>query len=113
MVPLALPPGLGAAHGAGPRQARLDGLFGGPAHRVRGAVAVLQSRATLGHIELDQRGYAVAWTLLAVPTEDRGTSIKVLVVSVMALRLPVALQDGFPANQPTTVVRRSYTEADY
>lgn len=107
-----MPSGLGAAHGAGPRKARLDGLFGAPADWVQGAVAVLQSRTALGSVELNEGGYAVTWTLLTVPIDDRRAGIEVLVIRVMALRLSVALQDGFPADRTTAVVRRSDTYAD-
>lgn len=87
-------------------------MFGATADRVQGAVAVLQSRAALGLIKLNERGYAVTGTLLACPADDRRAGIKVLIVSVMALWLSMALQDGFPADQPTTVVRRSDTQTD-
>lgn len=101
----ALQPGLRAAHGAGPRHARLDGLLGAPAARVRGAVAVLQSRAAPGQIELDQGGDAVAGTLPPLTAEHGRARVKVLVVRVMALRLRVTLEDGFPTNQTVVGVR--------
>lgn len=103
-VHLALQPGLGAAHGAGARQARLDGQLGAAAHRVHGAVAVLQSRAGLGEVELDQGGYTVAGTLLSFPADDGRARVQILVVRVMALRLSLTLEDGFPADQPVVGV---------
>lgn len=111
-IRLALQAGLRAAHGAGPRQARFDGLLCAPADGIQGAVAVLQSRAALGSVELDQRGYAVAGALLTLPADDRGAGIQVLVVSVMTIRVSVALQDGFPADQTAVVVGRSGTETE-
>lgn len=54
----------------------------------------------------------MAGTLLAIPADDGGAGVKVLVVCVMALRFAVALEDGFPADQAAAVVWRSDAHAD-
>lgn len=108
LVPLALAPSLRAAGACSPGQAGLDGPLGAGAHRVVGAAAVLQSRPVFGQVELDERGDAVARTLLPLPVQHGSTRARVVFVRVIALGLALAVHDGLPAYQPPTVGRRGH-----
>lgn len=109
-VSLALVPGLRAPGAGSPGQTGLDGPLGVRARRVVAAAAVLQRRAVLGEVELDQRGDAVARTLLPLPSQHRAARAAVVLVRVIALGLGLAVHDGLPANQPPAVGRGSQGE---
>lgn len=109
-VSFALVPGFRAAGAGSPGQARLDGPLGARAERVVAAAAVLQRRAVLREVELDERRDAVARTLLPLPVQHRATRTVVVLVRVIALRLGLAVHDGLPADEPPTVGRRRQAE---
>lgn len=110
-VSLALVPGFRAAGAGSPGQAGLDGPLGVRAYRVVAAAAVLQRRAVLRQVELDERRDAVARTLLPIPVQHGAARTVIVIVRVIALRLGLAVQDGLPADQPPTVGRRRQGEA--
>lgn len=111
LVSLALAPSFCAAGAGSPRQTGLDGPLGPAAHLIVCAAAVLQSRSVFGQIELDERGDAMARTLLPLPFEHGATCARVVFVRVIALGLGLAVHDGLPAYQPPTVGRRGQGEA--
>lgn len=110
-VSQALVPGRRAPGAGSPGQTGLDGPLGVRARRVVAAAAVLQRRAILGEVELDERGDAVARTLLPLPVQHRAARADVVLVRVIALGLGLAVHDGLPADQPPAVGRRRQGEA--
>lgn len=108
LVALALAPSLRAAGAGSPGQARLDGPLGPCALLVVGAAAVLQRRAVLGQVELDQRRNAVARALLLLAAEHGPARATVVLVRVIALGLGLAVHDGLPAYEPPAVGRRGH-----